>query len=279
MIAGLYVANQVEGLVCVFMTQYILTRNWRWSEWTAISFKTSKEVVAYLGSAVLGNLLGAVIGSASLHFSGDADIGFGLILLRWFSSNGLVLFTLTPAILYIPQLIKGIQEQRKKRWRFRHTVIILQLFVLPVPLWISSTLREVAFSSILGLFVVFPILIGIQFYVNTTLTILENFYVSFVSLLFIILFKKEHTLLVSFEEKVATVTLFLMLMAATCLLISAILNERDTAMENIEEQVRARTRELMQTMKDLKVAKNTSEKMNKQKSVFLVSLVGSRVKD
>ena len=74
------------------------------------------------------------------------------------------------------------------------------------------------------------------------------------------------------EEKLAACSIFIMLMALTALYVSAVMEERTQTLENVEEKVTLRTKELVETMESLREAQMTAEKLSRQKSEFLVSI-------
>ncbi len=96
-ILGLAAANLLTSLVCVCLTQFILTNSWKWSKWQVVTMQRLDQVVAYAIASASASIIGGLLGSATFYLSDG--VSFGYLFFRWFSVVELMLVEVVPLIL------------------------------------------------------------------------------------------------------------------------------------------------------------------------------------
>ncbi len=268
-IFGFLASNIILSVTSVFLTQYILTKSFNWNTWVEISFLDLKETLAFLCGILVACILGSVVGATIAFEFSDHSTDVWLLIFRWFASNSVVLFTVTPFIISI----KTCRFRKFRSSSFGRKLLVLVLILLtPIPIFFLAKIKEIIFSTVMGLYIDFPIVMAIYIYGGLLPGALTMIMVSGLSVLFVSIFKRDVSEF-PFEERVASNLIFLSLMSITSLVIFTIVKERKYAIQHVENTVRERTAELSKALENLEVAKGTTEKLSKQKSTFMVYLV------
>ena len=248
------------------LVQYFLTRRWDPSCWVPVTLNRLREVVCYYLAACCGIVVGMLISSFALWtYFGHKD-PLPLLMFRWFTSDGIIHSTFVPFLLQL----RLVQLPRKWRITGSTILVILTILVLPLPIWLTTYLVDYSFATVMGLYIAFPLVIVVFISGGPFLGTLITNLVTITSII-ILFFHQYNPSPVPLDDRIAAVMVFLMVMSIASLFISAVVCERNEALENVENQVRTRTRELRVALEQLERANNETEKLSKQKSDFMVS--------
>ena len=75
-----------------------------------------------------------------------------------------------------------------------------------------------------------------------------------------------------FDQRIAATLLLLVVMSFTAQMVSSVWKERNEALENVEQEVKARTNQLLDVLAQLRESKRLTEVLSQQKSEFMAFL-------
>ena len=267
-IIGLAISNILASLSCVTVTQYIISGKLSWNAWKPIQFSRLPTTFAYTSGSLIGSLIGALIGSLTFYL--HMNISLPNLFFRWFSVVELMLITVVPLMISLLSVDWSWLKFWRKEWKYSNVFCLVMLPFLPIPIWVTTALIPFSFGTVAGLYVDFPIVIGTYFYGGTFIGSLSCFVVAVSSMYCLSSYHGNLPENIPLEQRVAATTLFNIFMTITSMIISAILHERNTALQNVEQQVCERTIQLQETMEVLSKAQVHAEQLSDGKSQFLV---------
>ncbi len=115
----------------------------------------------------------------------------------------------------------------------------------------------------------FPIVISAYIIGGKLVGSISSFVV-YISAVSILISLQEINPVLPLEDRLTACSIFMLLMTLTVLFISAVIDERLSALASVEETVNLRTQKLQEALQSLQEAKIVTEQMSKQKSEFLV---------
>ena len=268
LIFGFIVANIVQAYTCLYLSQYLLTKRLCWNSWDDFRLTSYRQVFAYTVGALVGSLLGALCGATALTIKYNHSMSFFYLTFRWFGSVSSILGTLVPFLL----MLRDIRSYHFKFVSKRTLIVFLCVCILPIPIWVTKSRFNQAYSILVGLYLDLPLVLGIYIYGGI---LIGSFVMLLMTTICILMFYIVNTVEDGsvVEQRMAAITVFLAIMAFTSLIISSMGRERKATLESVEEEVRLRTRELSSALAELKAAKQETERISQQKSEFMVSVL------